>query len=108
MEATAPTTRRFAARRDERAGAAVWKNTKTSYSLRAVRLELRVLGDTFSSSSASGDTADALKDHCRAHLASYKVPKHIELLPELPKTGSGKISKQRLRDRSPGGAHPTT
>jgi len=56
----------------------------------------------------AGDTADALKDHCRAHLASYKVPKHIELLPELPKTGSGKISKQRLRDRSPGGAHPTT
>jgi acyl-CoA synthetase (AMP-forming)/AMP-acid ligase II len=49
-------------------------------------------------------TAEALKEHCRAHLAGYKVPKQIELLSELPKTGSGKISKQRLRDGADGGA----
>ena len=67
-----------------------------------------VLSACAAAGDSAGGTADALKDHCRAHLASYKVPKHIELLPELPKTGSGKISKQRLRDRSPGGAHPTS
>ena len=49
-------------------------------------------------------TAEALKEHCRAHLAGYKVPKQIELLSELPKTGSGKISKQRLRECAKGGA----
>jgi len=49
-------------------------------------------------------TAEALREHCRAHLAGYKVPKQIDFLPELPRTGSGKISKQRLRDRPPSGA----
>ena len=49
-------------------------------------------------------TAEALTEHCRAHLAGYKVPKQIELLSELPKTGSGKISKQRLRDWANGDA----
>lgn len=49
-------------------------------------------------------TAEALREHCRAHLAGDKVPKQIDFLPELPRTGSGKISKQRLRDRPPSGA----
>jgi acyl-CoA synthetase (AMP-forming)/AMP-acid ligase II len=37
--------------------------------------------------------------HCRAHLAGYKSPRRVVLYEELPRTGSGKIRKQALRDR---------
>jgi acyl-CoA synthetase (AMP-forming)/AMP-acid ligase II len=49
----------------------------------------------------AGETLDpeALRELCRAELAAYKVPRAIELLPELPRTGSGKISKRMLRER---------
>lgn len=43
-------------------------------------------------------TADELIDHCRGHLARFKVPKAIEFT-ELPKTSTGKIQKFVLRDR---------
>jgi acyl-CoA synthetase (AMP-forming)/AMP-acid ligase II len=36
-------------------------------------------------------------DHARAHLASYKIPRSVGFLDELPKTGSGKILKRELR-----------
>jgi fatty-acyl-CoA synthase/long-chain acyl-CoA synthetase len=42
------------------------------------------------------DDADVIS-HARAHLASYKVPRSISWLDELPKTGSGKILKRELR-----------
>ncbi|MEE9495770.1 MAG: hypothetical protein V3V39_04525 [Desulfobacterales bacterium] len=35
---------------------------------------------------------------CKEHQASYKAPKSIVFLDELPKTGSGKIYKKGLRD----------
>jgi acyl-CoA synthetase (AMP-forming)/AMP-acid ligase II len=35
---------------------------------------------------------------CKAHLDSYKAPKSVDFLPELPHTGSGKIFKKALRD----------
>ncbi len=35
--------------------------------------------------------------HAREHLASYKVPRSIAWIEELPKTGSGKILKRELR-----------
>lgn len=38
-----------------------------------------------------------LKKYCRENLASYKVPRHIELVAELPKTTSGKILRRLLR-----------
>ena len=46
-----------------------------------------------------GITADAdeLIQHCKSHIAGYKAPKSIEFIPELPKTGSGKIYKKGLR-----------
>ncbi len=34
---------------------------------------------------------------CRARLTHYKAPKHVQFLPELPRTGSGKIAKRLLR-----------
>jgi len=36
---------------------------------------------------------------CRRNLAAYKVPKEIEIVSELPKTGSGKIKRQELRKK---------
>ncbi len=35
---------------------------------------------------------------CKEHLADFKVPKRIMYYKELPKTGSNKISKQKLRE----------
>ena len=44
-------------------------------------------------------TADVLLDHCRAHIAGFKVPREIELRDEpLPKSGPGKILKTQLRE----------
>jgi fatty-acyl-CoA synthase/long-chain acyl-CoA synthetase len=39
----------------------------------------------------------AVEAHARAHLANYKIPRSIDWLDELPKTGSGKILKRELR-----------
>jgi long-chain acyl-CoA synthetase len=44
-------------------------------------------------------TADALLDHCRAHIAGFKVAREIELRDEpLPESGPGKVLKARLRE----------
>jgi long-chain acyl-CoA synthetase len=40
---------------------------------------------------------DALRAHCRTRLATYKVPREIELVDELPQTATGKVSRHRLR-----------
>jgi acyl-coenzyme A synthetase/AMP-(fatty) acid ligase len=34
---------------------------------------------------------------CQKRLESFMVPKHVELIPELPKTTTGKITKSGLR-----------
>jgi long-chain acyl-CoA synthetase len=41
--------------------------------------------------------ADVLIAHARQHLAGFKVPRSVDWLDELPKTGSGKILKRELR-----------
>jgi acyl-CoA synthetase (AMP-forming)/AMP-acid ligase II len=43
--------------------------------------------------------ADALTEYARDRLARYKVPKRFEFC-ELPKTSTGKIQKNVLRDRA--------
>ncbi len=44
------------------------------------------------------DLDDATVDaHARAHLANYKIPRSIDWIDELPKTGSGKVLKRELR-----------
>ncbi len=35
-----------------------------------------------------------------AHLARQKTPEHVEIVPELPKTSSGKVRKDLLRERA--------
>jgi long-chain acyl-CoA synthetase len=39
-----------------------------------------------------------LRAHLKTLLADYKVPKHVEILKDLPREDSGKIFKRRLRD----------
>jgi len=43
-------------------------------------------------------TEDEIISFCKEHQASFKAPKSIVFLDELPKTGSGKIYKKGLRD----------
>jgi long-chain acyl-CoA synthetase len=47
----------------------------------------------------SGEQADAdsIIEHCRKHLAAYKVPREIMFVPTLPTTSSGKIMRRELR-----------
>ena len=42
-------------------------------------------------------TEEELRDHCRAKLAGFKVPKRIELRDELARTATGKLQKFKLR-----------
>ncbi|MET7521105.1 AMP-binding protein [Streptomyces sp. NPDC005248] len=38
-----------------------------------------------------------LGSYCKERLAAYKYPREVEILPELPKTASGKILRRELR-----------
>jgi len=46
---------------------------------------------------------DALVEHVRIHLARYKAPKRV-VFGELPKTSTGKIQKNVLRDQERSGS----
>lgn len=39
---------------------------------------------------------ESIRDHCRAHLAYFKVPEFIVFLDELPRNASGKLMKRDL------------
>jgi long-chain acyl-CoA synthetase len=45
---------------------------------------------------ASVDAA-AMIEHCRQHLAAYKVPREVQFVPALPTTSSGKIMRRELK-----------
>ena len=45
-----------------------------------------------------GLTAEAVLQHCRAHLTGYKCPRDVEFRKDLPKTNVGKILRRELRD----------
>jgi 2-aminobenzoate-CoA ligase len=46
----------------------------------------------------AGTTRD-LQDYVKETIAPYKYPRAIEYLPELPRTGTGKLQRARLRQR---------
>ena len=53
-------------------------------------------------------TEDEVKAWCKEKLASYKIPKHVEWLDELPKSAIGKVLRRKLREmeiekNAPGG-----
>ena len=39
--------------------------------------------------------------HARAHIATYKAPRRVVFTQDLPRTPTGKLVKQRLRERYP-------
>jgi fatty-acyl-CoA synthase len=45
-------------------------------------------------------TAEALIAACRGRIASFKIPRHVFLVDDLPTTSSGKIRKVDLRERA--------
>ena len=42
--------------------------------------------------------SDEVIDYCRNNIASYKVPKYVEFVSELPLTSSGKVQKVELKE----------
>ncbi|BDB44094.1 class I adenylate-forming enzyme family protein [Mycobacterium kiyosense] len=47
-------------------------------------------------------TAQAVIEHCRAHLAGYKVPRHVIIQhTPLPRMASGKIARRQIREAHP-------
>ena len=42
-------------------------------------------------------TKEKVRDHCKAHLTGYKVPKIIEFWDELPKTNVGKVLRREVK-----------
>ncbi|MFB0556945.1 MAG: class I adenylate-forming enzyme family protein [Dehalococcoidia bacterium] len=43
-------------------------------------------------------TKKGIREFCRQSLANYKLPHKIELVESIPKTGSGKIDRRRLKE----------
>jgi long-chain acyl-CoA synthetase len=41
---------------------------------------------------------DALLSHCATQLSAYKVPQSVHVIAEIPRTGSGKIIRFKLRE----------
>lgn len=51
-------------------------------------------------------TAEAVRDHVKARLADYKVPKRVDFAAQLPRNQSGKLLKRELRaERSTAGGN---
>ncbi len=44
-------------------------------------------------------TEEEIIEHCRGKLAGYKIPKSVDFVDELPKSGTGKILKTVLREK---------
>ncbi|MGE3711573.1 MAG: hypothetical protein AB7G35_18120 [Hyphomicrobiaceae bacterium] len=38
-------------------------------------------------------------EHCRRRIASYKKPKHVHFISELPRNATGKVVKPELKRR---------
>ena len=42
-------------------------------------------------------SGDELREHCRRHLAEFKVPRYVQIVDALPRDPVGKVLKRRLR-----------
>jgi long-chain acyl-CoA synthetase len=51
-------------------------------------------------------SAESLQEHCRQHLASYKKPRHVRFVQELPRNSLGKVLKEELRTGKMSGVGP--
>jgi long-chain acyl-CoA synthetase len=50
---------------------------------------------------STSPTEDEIIEHCRPHLAAYKLPRSVRFVPDLPKTSTGKIMRRELRTLDP-------
>jgi acyl-CoA synthetase (AMP-forming)/AMP-acid ligase II len=41
---------------------------------------------------------EAILQHCKARLSAYKIPQAVHLIAEIPRTGSGKIIRYKLKE----------
>jgi long-chain acyl-CoA synthetase len=57
----------------------------------------RLVGLVVMSDESSADGPELI-EHCRSRLARFKVPRTLEIVPELPRTLMGKLNKRELRD----------
>lgn len=48
--------------------------------------------------SGADHNTQSILDHCRQHLAPYKVPRLVQFVGDFPKTSSGKIMRHRLAE----------
>jgi long-chain acyl-CoA synthetase len=42
-------------------------------------------------------TQTEIIEHCRPHLAAYKLPRSVRFVPDLPKTSTGKVMRRELK-----------
>jgi acyl-CoA synthetase (AMP-forming)/AMP-acid ligase II len=42
-------------------------------------------------------TSKDIIEHCRGRIGGYKIPRQLQLVPELPRNPTGKILKKELR-----------
>ena len=49
---------------------------------------------------AGAETAQSLRDFVRSRIASFKAPREIEFVEQLPRTETGKVQRFRLRERA--------
>eukprot|EP00456_Euglypha_rotunda_P061383 TRINITY_DN51363_c0_g1_i1.p1 TRINITY_DN51363_c0_g1~~TRINITY_DN51363_c0_g1_i1.p1 ORF type:complete len:136 (+),score=39.23 TRINITY_DN51363_c0_g1_i1:3-410(+) len=54
----------------------------------------------------SSATREELIEHCRAHIASYKKPRHVEFIEKLPRTAAGAVDYATLDKLFGGGNYP--
>ena len=53
-------------------------------------------------------TVEMVVEHCRANLAGHKVPRQVEFVTELPRSGVGKVLRRELRRAGSGGGASAT
>src|SRR5262249_36922121 len=44
-------------------------------------------------------TPDEVRDYCRGRIAHYKIPHYVQVVPQLPRTVTGKVRKHVLREQ---------
>jgi fatty-acyl-CoA synthase len=54
-----------------------------------------------SGDASAGDLPATLAGFLTGRLAKYKLPKHYEVIAELPRNANGKVLKRELRERRP-------
>ncbi|MCM8813988.1 MAG: AMP-binding protein [Candidatus Omnitrophica bacterium] len=48
---------------------------------------------------AGAVTVPEIMRHCKQNLAAYKIPKRVEFIEQLPKTASGKVKREELKEK---------